>query len=416
MAIADLHVHSKASKRPSEWFLQKVGAKESYTDIDTLYSTAKAAGMDFVTVTDHNTIDLAYSVAHGFYSINKRLSIEILEKLILLFDVFEGLNGARNSYFNETWQDILKSLNPEKIHHLTAKHGIQPMSSDPWIKGFTGGSDDHAGLFIGQTATKTDSILSKKSFIQQIKKRKTYCTGRCNDYKSFAFFISIPFFSSLSHLSRDRELMITLKQKYNGKDSIAKEKVLWFSDTFNDLNGVSIILENFRRESLKRNLNILFVTCIENKDERDREKMSLFKCGMVAEPLIADLARKRRFLDEKGIQSGTTLLWAGRMSRDKNIEFLLDIYQTARKTIRELNLVLCGDGPELDVYKIECSAHERIHFMGMVDNREFLQYCETADLFVFPGATDTFGMVILEAWSQGLPVLISDVGGVAGND
>ena len=210
--------------------------------------------------------------------------------------------------------------------------------------------------------------------------------------------------------------MITLKQKYNGKDSIAKEKVLWFSDTFNDLNGVSIILENFRRESLKRNLNILFVTCIENKDERDREKMSLFKCGMVAEPLIADLARKRRFLDEKGIQSGTTLLWAGRMSRDKNIEFLLDIYQTARKTIRELNLVLCGDGPELDVYKIECSAHERIHFMGMVDNREFLQYCETADLFVFPGATDTFGMVILEAWSQGLPVLISDVGGVAGND
>ena len=157
MIRADLHVHSQASRRPSEWFLQKAGASESYTDIHTLYHCAKDAGMDFVTITDHNTIegagelvrayrttlyqrgnhhlfpennckihlllydispdhfshieslrrniyqlrdyvrdnDIAYSVAHGFYSINNRLDPDTLEKLILLFDIFEGLNGAR---------------------------------------------------------------------------------------------------------------------------------------------------------------------------------------------------------------------------------------------------------------------------------------------------------------------------------
>ena len=722
MIRADLHVHSRASKRPSEWFLQKVGAKESYTGIDTLYSTAKAAGMDFVTITDHNTIEgalelvekypadtfvsvetttyfpengckihilifditkeqfeeiqavrhdihrlrdliqahgLAYSVAHGFYSINQRLTIEVLEKLMLLFDVFEGLNGARNRYYNETWQDILKGLTPEKIRNLRGKYKITPMSSDPWIKGFTGGSDDHAGLFIGRTATNAQGDLSKAAFLQKIREKKTRCLGRCNDYKSFAFsiykilcdysshsgkndpggilsvinhvvfedrqsrlkewvtlrrikkgkavkdkiilrffedvynwshhqnldvdtklaniyqsmgllldeffkmlldsfvgdfakgdigklfrnlmssfpalFISIPFFSALGHLARDRELMIRLRQEYTGKDDTAPERVLWFTDTFKDLNGVSTTLESFRQESLKRRINLTFVTCTRNPDQNEQEagnilylpwiysvtpefyasftlnfpsllasmemiyqcrpermiistpgpvgmlgmimgnlmglecisvyhtdfaaqadwvfkdadltgmirflinrfysfstrikvptreyiriledqghgleKMSLFRRGMVADPLIPCPVRKKRFLDEKGVQRGTTLLWAGRMSHDKNLEFLLEAYHGARKTIPELNLVLCGDGPALELFRIQCSAHGRIHFMGMVDQAELLQYYETADLFVFPSTTDTFGMVILEAQSRGLPVLVTDVGG-----
>ncbi|MBU2431583.1 MAG: glycosyl transferase family 1, partial [Proteobacteria bacterium] len=187
MLRADLHVHSKASKRPSEWFLQKVGAQESYTDIDTLYATAKQYKMDLVTITDHNTIegvlqltrnypedtfisvefttyfpenrckihvlvyditpeqfealnllreniyqfrdylrnhDVAYSVAHGFYSVNKRLDIQTIEKLMLLFDIFEGMNGARNTYYNQTWQDILNHLTKEKIQFLQDRYHI----------------------------------------------------------------------------------------------------------------------------------------------------------------------------------------------------------------------------------------------------------------------------------------------------
>lgn len=41
MIKVDLHVHSRASKRPVEWFLKKVGARESYTKIDTLYAQAR---------------------------------------------------------------------------------------------------------------------------------------------------------------------------------------------------------------------------------------------------------------------------------------------------------------------------------------------------------------------------------------
>ena len=57
MKKIDLHVHSKYSKHPSEWFLQRIGAKESYTEPELIYQLARSQGMDFVTITDHNKID-----------------------------------------------------------------------------------------------------------------------------------------------------------------------------------------------------------------------------------------------------------------------------------------------------------------------------------------------------------------------
>ncbi len=61
---ADLHVHSKFSKRPTEWILQKIGCPESYTEPAYLYKIAKLRGMSLVTITDHNTIDGCLEIAH----------------------------------------------------------------------------------------------------------------------------------------------------------------------------------------------------------------------------------------------------------------------------------------------------------------------------------------------------------------
>lgn len=59
MLKADLHVHSKYSNHPSEWFLQRLGASESYTEPEFIYRSAKEKGMDFVTVPDHNRAEAA---------------------------------------------------------------------------------------------------------------------------------------------------------------------------------------------------------------------------------------------------------------------------------------------------------------------------------------------------------------------
>lgn len=251
MIRADLHVHSTFSKRPSEWFLQRIGTQESYTAVEDIYRIAKRRGMTYVTVTDHNTIDgalrlkemhpedtfvsveatsyfpetgckihvLAYdvtepqfeaiqtlresiydlrdylhaeniacSVAHATYSVNARLDADTIEKLILLFDVFEGTNGARNAASNERWTRTLRSLTPEHIERLRDKHGIVPWSPNPWSKGFTGGSDDHGGIFIGATYTVAHET-TLPAFIDRIRGRQTIAAGTHGSHKKMAFTV-----------------------------------------------------------------------------------------------------------------------------------------------------------------------------------------------------------------------------------
>ena len=141
------------------------------------------------------------------------------------------------------------------------------------------------------------------------------------------------------------------------------------------------------------------------------EKMSLFKRGMTVNRMNQDTQWKNRFKKRHGIQPGTTLLWAGRVSRDKNIDFLMQVYFEARKHHEEINLILCGDGPDLEDLKQHFPTYDRVRFMGRLNSRELQQFYDIADLFVFPSTTDTFGMVILEAQASGVPALVSNIGG-----
>jgi len=75
----------------------------------------------------------------------------------------------------------------------------------------------------------------------------------------------------------------------------------------------------------------------------------------------------------------------------------MQAYVESRRTHENINLILCGDGPDLPKLKELFSTHDTVHFMGRVNSRVLQQFYDIADLFVFPSVTDTFGMVILEA-------------------
>ena len=67
-ARVDLHLHSRASGTATNIWVQGlgdgVGVRESYTPPEEAYRTAKRAGMDFVTLTDHETIEGALTLVH----------------------------------------------------------------------------------------------------------------------------------------------------------------------------------------------------------------------------------------------------------------------------------------------------------------------------------------------------------------
>jgi glycosyltransferase involved in cell wall biosynthesis len=106
-----------------------------------------------------------------------------------------------------------------------------------------------------------------------------------------------------------------------------------------------------------------------------------------------------------------TLLYVGRISKDKNVEFLADVYERIIARGVRVNLLVVGDGPDLAEIQARLAPHGAVRFTGHVPHDRLPELYAQADLFVFPSTTDTFGMAVLEAQACGLPAVVSDIGG-----
>jgi len=98
---------------------------------------------------------------------------------------------------------------------------------------------------------------------------------------------------------------------------------------------------------------------------------------------------------------GPVLLNVGRVAPEKNLDAFLELAIDGTK-------VVVGDGPQLEEYK---SKYPDVVFPGMKKGVELAQYFASADAFVFPSKTDTFGLVMLEALASGTPVAAYPVTG-----
>ena len=103
------------------------------------------------------------------------------------------------------------------------------------------------------------------------------------------------------------------------------------------------------------------------------------------------------------------VLYAGRITREKGAELLVEAFLEAKARDPRLHLVLAGGGPEQELVRERVGAHAT--FLGWLEGAELARAYASADVFVFPSSTDTFGQVILEAQASGLPVLAVAAGG-----
>lgn len=242
MPRCDLQVISCHSNRPSEWVLRKLGVPQSYSKPAAIYESLKKKGCNFVTITDHNTIDgcleiaerrdafisekvttyfpedgckihllvwditpgqheqisearqniyelseylrsesIYHGVAHPLFSINQRLTAEHFERLVLLFRLFESLNGGRDALSQEIAHLCLTQLTKEKVEQLANKHGIQPSHKEPWKKSFFGSSDDISGLYMGRTYTEVQEAATVEDFLRKVQAGKAKVEGESGD-------------------------------------------------------------------------------------------------------------------------------------------------------------------------------------------------------------------------------------------
>jgi glycosyltransferase involved in cell wall biosynthesis len=94
-------------------------------------------------------------------------------------------------------------------------------------------------------------------------------------------------------------------------------------------------------------------------------------------------------------------LSVGRLAVEKNLEALLELDLPG-------STVVVGDGPELSRLQ---RRFPQAHFLGAMHGEALARVYASADVFVFPSRTDTFGIVIIEALASGLPVAAFPVPG-----
>jgi len=99
--------------------------------------------------------------------------------------------------------------------------------------------------------------------------------------------------------------------------------------------------------------------------------------------------------------AGPVFLYVGRVAVEKNIEAFLRLDLPGTKLV-------VGDGPSLKGLK---AAYPAVTFLGARHGEELARLFASADVFVFPSRTDTFGLVLLEALASGTPVAAYPVTG-----
>jgi glycosyltransferase involved in cell wall biosynthesis/predicted metal-dependent phosphoesterase TrpH len=211
-----MHCHSTASQLSRLGVQRSLGLPECATPPEEVYELARRRGMDFVTITDHDTIDgcleladrpdcfvseeltarfagepqavhvlcygitpgdhewlqanagdveacaayleeneIACALAHPFYSVDAPLTPRHRRRLAELFGVWEVRNGSRAAELNM----------PAAIY--TETHGGTGI----------GGSDDHAGVDIGRTFTEAPAAATPEEFLQYLRAGRAEAGG-----------------------------------------------------------------------------------------------------------------------------------------------------------------------------------------------------------------------------------------------
>ena len=145
---------------------------------------------------------------------------------------------------------------------------------------------------------------------------------------------------------------------------------------------------------------------IKNEIEKHYPNLSLSVL-----PIYVDINRFKKIIHTPHPRFKITLLWVGRMEKEKNPMLALQAFIVARKKGIDVGIIFVGTGSLLDSLKFEvekANIKEWVEFAGESPHIE--HYYAYADLLLVTSIYEGYSMVIVEALAAGIPVLSTDVG------
>ncbi len=404
------------------------------------------------------------------------------------------------------------------------------LKSPSLIKGKDGDARDPEGewfSFVNQVSSRVLFHLSS-SLLGDLSRANVFGVFRTLGAAAGLYTFLGPYLIAFSHLRKDRQLSQTILQRFNGGDEPVK--AAHFTDTFYEVNGVAITLQQQVQAAIRNHKKFTVITC-DGENRPHQEGVKRFKpvgiyelpeypeqklyhppllemldycyqqqfthihsatpgpMGLAAlalarilklplsgtyhtalpqyaqflteDEVITSLMWKyvlwyyqqmdfiyvssqstREELIEKGVgpekiiifprgidtrrfhpskrngylreqyridNGELKLLYVGRVSREKNLPLLAEVFKSLLQSANNAHLIVVGDGPYLRDMQ-EAMRGTPCTFTGYLKGEELAWVYASSDLFIFPSTTDTFGNVVLEAQASGLPVIVTDRG------
>ncbi|MCX8122868.1 MAG: glycosyltransferase [Spirochaetes bacterium] len=291
----DLHCHDYNSNVPDEQLGRILGIPETWLPTQELISTLKIHGCDTFTITNHNNARSCYQLlekgvdvlvgaefsctvpdykvgihvlTYGFtpqqeiklnkyrndiykfldYTLEQDLPtiwahplyhykskgippMEFFDKMALLFERFEVINGQRDSWQNMLVKQWIESLTKDKLDELSQKFKIKPdrFCKRPYDKFMSGGSDSHMGIFTGLTGVylhipnlneRLKTVSRSMLALEAIKQGAMAPFGSHNDSEKMAISF-IDYFCQIAMNMEDPGLPHILLHKGDMQDKLA---------------------------------------------------------------------------------------------------------------------------------------------------------------------------------------------------
>jgi glycogen(starch) synthase len=144
----------------------------------------------------------------------------------------------------------------------------------------------------------------------------------------------------------------------------------------------------------------------------NKEKTHVVPNGLDLESIdnikVADFS----LLEKYGIENRDFILYVGRLTYIKGLEYLIKAFKAIQKEFKNLKLVIMGSGPQELYLKNLASDVPGVFFIGHVRSPEIKKLFYTRSLAVIvPSVHETLPTVVLEAMAYGRPVIATAVGG-----
>ena len=111
------------------------------------------------------------------------------------------------------------------------------------------------------------------------------------------------------------------------------------------------------------------------------------------------------------------ILFVGAVEERKGLEYLIEAFNKVCKIHKDYRLLLIGSGDSAYIEKLKTQLRkfgiiDKVDFLGYKNSKEIKFYHDCSKLFVFPTLIDNSPNSVAEAMVSGLPIIVSDVGGI----